>query len=221
MVPNIRDAYKDVVAFIRRNASYLRESQMEAASELKRRIKRMEGDFNRLIKINNLLLEAEMPHLEFEESTDTITITNKGHSRSIKLNRADPNVPIQLLGSTSIGAYKAGSQKPSMSDVESENLKMLMEQMLEHYYANAFRITKLVQVVTGSKKYHCSEITIVRNKLIEHPDTGSIYSFGFGTNGPVVKPIQRRGQRKWNDKGLVPNTTALVESLRVVFSRDA
>lgn len=213
--PNIRKANKTVVDYLERKQRDLTIEQREAGNELKHRLRRLESDCNRLIKINNYLMDSEMPRVHFDESTDTMTYTFKGMSQSIKFRRADPNVPVKLGGSTAISAYVAGAKSTDSSN--TEELKMLMEQMLEHYYDNAFRVTKLAQLVSGKKKYHCEAITIVRNKLIQHPEVGSIYSFGFGANGPVVKPIHR-GKKVWNDHGLVPNTTALIDSLTDLFT---
>lgn len=215
--PDVRSAYKAVVVYLDKHAGTMTMIQLEAASELKRRLKRLENDSNRLVKINNSLVDAELPRIRFDESTGTLTMSHKGATQSIRLNRANSDVPVKLVQSTSLGAYMAGAEPPADTTPESEELKLAMEQMLEHYYINAFRITKLVQIVTGRSKYHVPEITLVRNKLIEHAELGSIYSFGFGSNGPVVKPIHR-GQSEWRDAGLIPNANALAESLRSVFA---
>jgi hypothetical protein len=216
---DIRSIYKVAVRFIGRMSGEFSQEQKEAANELKRRIRRLENDYNRLIHINSLLCEAKLPKIHFDETTGTMTVTNKGKTQSIKLNRADPNIPVKIKGSTAIGAYTASDSNKTQEPEEIDELKMLMEQLLEHYYNNAFRITKLTQALTGKRKYHCPEITIVRNKLVEHPEAGSLYSFGFGSNGPVVKPMHR-GPNTWNDNGLIPNTAALVASLIGVFSVD-
>jgi hypothetical protein len=52
---------------------------------------------------------------------------------------------------------------------------------------------------------------MVRNKLIEHPPIGSLYSFGTSsTAGPRVKPM-KKGSDEWNDNGLIPNTSEMIE----------
>ncbi len=216
--PDIRSAYKAVVRYIERMGDQLSAEQQEAANELKRRLKRLENDSNRIVKINNALLDAESPKIRFDDSTGTITFDFKGASQSLKLKRADPEIPVKIDQSSTMGAYVAGRSEND-SD-QSDELKMIMEQMLEGFYNNAFRITKLVQVIINKRKYDCREITIVRNKLVEHPDTGTIYSFGYSSNGPVVKPIHR-GKKTWTDAGLVPNTNALAYSLMAAFSDDA
>lgn len=216
---DLRTVYKVAVRYVNKNIGEFTQEKKETANELKRRIKRLGNDYNRLIHINSILCEAKLPKVLFDETTDTMSITNKGVTQSIKLNRADPNIPMKIVSSTAIGAYSAKDTAETKESGRIDEFKMELEQLLEHYYNNAFRITKLTQVLTGKKKYHCVEITIVRNKLIEHPESGSLYSFGFGSNGPVVKPIHR-GKKTWNDNGLVPNTAALVASLTEVLSVD-
>jgi len=210
--PDIRGTIKIVSKYVEVNESKFSQLQKEAGTELKRRIKRLENDCNRLTKINNMLLDTEQTTHSFDQESDTLTFTHRGQSMSIKLNRADPEIPISIPGMAATSAYLAGASENSEDAPHIEELKMVMEQSLEHYYSNAFRITKLIQQLTGQKKFHCLEITLVRNKLIEHPETGSLYSFGYGSNGPLVKPMFR-GETEFKDKGLVPNTIDLIESI--------
>ena len=209
---DIRSAYKATVHYIDIRLLEFTLEQKDVADELKRRIMRLENDYNRLIHINNLLCEAELPKSHFDETTGIITATYKGATSSFRLISANPNTPVKAVGRFGTGAYTPNDIDKMIGSEELDNLKMDMEQLLENFYNNAFRTTKLIQVLTGKTKYHCSEITMVRNRLIEHPEIGSIYSFGFSTNGPVVKPIQR-GEKTWVDNGLIPNTHALVASL--------
>jgi len=213
---DIRSAYKIIVRYVDKRFVEFTQEQQEAANELKRRIKRLENEYNRLIQLNNLLCSDLLPKTHFDESTGIMSTTFNGLTQSFKLNRADPNKPVKLLSSSTIGAYSADdSDRVKEPENITEN-KMDMEQLLEGYYNNAFRITKLAQTVTGKNKFHCKEITMVRNNLIVHPEAVSIYSFGYGSNGPIVKPIHR-GQSTWVDNGLTPNTTALVKSLIELF----
>jgi hypothetical protein len=216
--PDLRAALKALVRYLDVRAATLTAEQMEAAAEIKRRLKRLENDTNRLIRINNKLLDNETPKIHFDEQSDTLTLTFKGTAQSIKIKRANPDVPVKLAGSTSMGAYVAG--KPNRDSEATDDLKSVMEQMLEGVYNNAFRITKLAQTVAGRRRFECRNITMVRNKLVEHPEPGAIYSFGYSSNGPVVKPIHR-GEREWTDAGLVPNVEALRQSLLEVFADDA
>jgi hypothetical protein len=216
--PDLRGAYKALVQYLNVRAGRLTVEQTEAGAEIKRRLERVENETNRLIQINNKLLDDEAPKIHFDESSDTLTLTFKGTAQSIKLNRANPDVPVKLAGSTSIGAYVAG--KADRDSEATDELKAVTEQMLEGVYNNAFRITKLAQTLTGRRRFECRNITMVRNKLVEHPEPGAIYSFGFSSTGPVVKPIHR-GTREWTDAGLLPNVGALCKALLELLADDA
>jgi hypothetical protein len=89
--------------------------------------------------------------------------------------------------------------------------------LLEDYYHNAHRVLKLMKLLPGHGNFKCQEITVVRNKLVEHPAQGEPYSFGFGSSGPAVRPMHRSG-RPWRDEGLVPNTERFVEALARALS---
>jgi len=216
--PDIRSAYKAVVAYLEIKAPALTQVQLETARELKHRLKRLENDCNSLIRVNNALLDAQAPQIRFDESTDTLTVTMNGASQWIKLARADPDIPIKIGQPVAMGAYQAGHDAETDKIEDTELLRRQMEQSLEGYYENAFRITKLAAQLTARKKYDCSEIRTVRCKLIDHPDAGSIYSFGSSSTGPVVKPIQNAPREAKVDAGLVPNTVALVTSLTALFA---
>ena len=214
---NIRTLYKATVQYGKDRGSEFDQDQMEISKELKRRIKRLENDYNRLMKINTLLCEAKLPKTHFDENIGEISISHKGTTLSLKVERANPSTPVTLLDCTSVGAYSTeGLDDNEDSDVVGE-LQMEMERILEHYYNSAFRITKILQEITRRKNYHCHEITIVRNKLIEHPEAGSIYSFGYGSSGPIIKPMFF-DQKEWSDAGLVHNTAALVKSVLNIFA---
>lgn len=214
-----RRAISAISKYLDSHFNKLTPELLEAGAEIKRRIRRMENDANRLIKINNSLIQSEMPDVKFDPATDTLSIRRGDQTTSIKLNRADPKKPISIAGSAATGAYKAGSLKAKSYRLQLTNSKWSWSRCSNTTTSNAFRITKLVQQVSGRKKYHCLPITSVRNKLIEHPATGSIYSFGFGTRGPTIKPISR-GNKDWTDSGLISNTEALLNSLLEVFEND-
>ncbi len=123
------------------------------------------------------------------------------------MRRANPDVPITVNTLTAGAGYKAGSNAHY-----DDSRRIKFEGQVEHYYYDAHRVVKLVRSLPGLKRFTCREITIVRNKLVEHPDKGEPYSFGFGSSGPRIRPMHRKG-RQWHDEGLVPNTEALVSQL--------
>jgi hypothetical protein len=100
------------------------------------------------------------------------------------------------------------------------SLRVELEGLLESYYQNAHQVQRLVTGLLKPKrknKFECRPITMVRNGLVEHPRPELVYSFGYGTNGPVVRPIARGGKREWVDSGLVPNTEAFDKALAEAF----
>jgi hypothetical protein len=214
--PGIRPAYKTVVAYINSHSGVLTALQTQAATELKRRLRRLENECSSLIRLNNLLLDSDGMKISFDEATGVLTTTMKGVSQSLTISRADPAIPVKVGQPAVVQAYHAGVETDPPTPENIDTLRQQLEQMIEGYYYNAFLITKLAQKITG-RKYECREITIVRNKLVEHFEGVSIYSFGIGSSGPVVKPIQI-APATWNDAGLVHNTTALVNSLNTVFA---
>ena len=217
--PETRDALRAVISFLARKSASFSQDQTRVGDELKRRLRRLEAECNRLVKINNTLMHAKLPRMSHDSTTDTLTMTVGDISHSIRLKRADPDVPVKVVQSVAIGTY-GHSEGPPRSSPEIEDLKMLFESLLEQYYYNAFRITKLLQELTGRTKSHCAKITMVRNQLVEHPKDAADYTFGYGTQGPVVRPV-KRGAPAWNDAGLVPNTVALVRHVVSELARDA
>jgi hypothetical protein len=214
--PETREALRAAITFLARNDASLNQNQIKAGNELKRRLRRLEAECNRLVKLNNTLMSSELPSLTHDTTTDMLTFSFGDVSHSIKLNSSDPNVPV-LIQSAAIGTYEP-SEEPSHSMPAIEEMKVLFESLLEQYYYNAFRITKLLQELTGRTKSHCMEITMVRNQLVEHPKDAADYTFGYGTHGPVVRPV-KRGAPAWNDAGLVPNTVALVKHVVVELAK--
>lgn len=192
------------------------ETELETISEIAQRLRRLDNQVGQLININNSLIEQRVPITEFDPETDTVTTRVKGAELKTKLKRADPNKPIQMRTLAAGGAYRAGRQtsSPEKQDVD----EMLFEGSSEDYYHNAHRVLKLVKTIPGLSNFECMEITIVRNKLIEHPEHGEVYSFGFGSSGPVVRPMHKPG-REWIDAGLVPNTEAFVKALTDAIER--
>ena len=216
MSPNFRAIYKKLLAYQDEHSKTLSQEQLHTLAEIKRRVRRLEHDYNRLMNINGLLLEAKSIKVDFDAESGTMKIQYAGGVQTLKLARANPDVPIEMVVTREVGAYKAGAPPPEGEDPSLEDLRMQMEREIEGYYYNSFHVAKLVQALTG-RKCDCREVTIVRNKLIEHPEVGSIYSFGFSSDGPLVKPLHRE-KVEWRDLGLIHNTSALVSSLAAHLS---
>jgi len=166
--------------------------------------------------MNNTLIEQRGLQIRFDPGTDTVTYRMGELEQSVRLNRADPEIPIGMGTVTVAGVYKPETTVDQARGADVDELAF--EGLLEDYYHNAHRILKLVKSLPGFKNFQCREITMVRNKLVEHPKRGEVYSFGWGSSGPVVRPLHQQ-DREWIDRGLVSNTQALLGKLVEAFGR--
>jgi hypothetical protein len=195
----------------------LSPAQQETVAEITQRLRRLDNEVGRLISLNNRFLKRRPLTTEFDQSTDTVTFRAGDVEQKIKLKRANPAVPITARQLAAGGVYKPDTATPEQVGLSNDE-RHEFEGLLETYYSNAHRILKLVRTLPGLGKFECREITIVRNKLVEHPLAGDVYSFGFGTSGPVVRPL-RKPDREWVDNGLVPNTESFIRKLTTDFNR--
>jgi len=197
-------------------ASIASRKEIETVDEVLQRLRRLDNQVGQLINTNNTFIEHRTPRTKFDTETDTYTVRVGGVEQKIKLKRADPNRPIQMRTLDVGGGYKAG--RAATEENEQSQTELMFEGILEDYYQNAHRVLKLVKTLPGLTNFVCREITIVRNKLVEHPEEGEPYSFGFGSTGPVVRPMHSPG-REWIDAGLAPNTEVFVKALTNAFEK--
>jgi hypothetical protein len=160
--------------------------------EIRRRLERLAAQAAELTSINNRIWAKQGFEVRFHPENDTIIFSVGGVEQRLKLNRADPNLPIKMDALTAGTAYDAGTSKPT--DEEEERLRLELEEKLEGYYQSAHRILKLFGRIPDLKKIKCVAISRVRNELIEHADDDAPYSFGVGSTGPRVKPMHRRNR---------------------------
>jgi hypothetical protein len=203
-------AIQAVSQYAEKHHSSLTPEHAEILLEIRRRLERLGAQATELMDINNRMWAKQEIKFDFDSATDMIVISVGDTKRRLKLNRADPNVPIQVRSLTAGSAYHAGT--PGPSDEEEQRLRVELEAKLESYYQSAHRVLKLFGRIPALSKVKCVAISRVRNELIEHPDDGAPYSFGAGSSGPRVKPMHR-GTPKFNDDGLVPNTRAFVDAI--------
>ena len=193
----------------------LYQSQLSSLNEVRRRLSRIQKLSEELIVLNNKLVENNE---HFHTDLDFINgfkVNIDGQEHIIKLKRKDPNVPIQLVGKAAMSAYSANNNE--MEDEQISNMKIEFEEKVESFYQSAHRIKNLVKYLPSLLKFECLEITMVRNKLIEHTDGRHIYSFGFGSYGPVIKPERPQNESEFHDKGLIHNSKTFIESLELKF----
>lgn len=215
--PSFGPAIKALQKF-KAGPSQLSPAQQETVAEITQRLRRLDNDVGRPIGLNNRFLKRSPLKTEFDPSTDTVTFRVGDVEQKLKLKRANPAVPLTMRRLTAGGAYKSDSATPEQLGLSNRE-RHEFEGLLEEYYNNAHRILKLVRTLPDLSKFECREITIVRNKLVEHPLAGDVYSFGFGASGPVVRPM-RKPDREWIDDGLVPNTESFSRRLMTVFKPD-
>ena len=194
----------------------LSSKNVETLREVETRLIRLDKQYKELLEINTQLMESDPRRIRthFDPESDTITVGFKDQEIKIRLNRADPNVPLGVTESSG-GAYIASKETGDPDHIVA--LKSRMESGLEGFYYSAHRIQKLMKTLPGIPKTESRAITIVRNKLVEHPDAGDFYSFGWSSNGPVVRPTHRPG-RQWADLGLVPNMQEFANVVIKAFS---
>ena len=202
--------------FRKRSQETLSHLQIETLREIETRLLRLASQYDELLQINTQLMESDPLRIRtsFDPSSGTLTFGVGDEAIQIKLNRANPNIPICFDSESIVGAYTPGS-KPDEPD-EIVQLKSRMESSLEDFYHSAHRVQKLFRTLPGMAKTESRALTIVRNKLVEHPEVGDFYTFGWSTSGPVVRPIHRPG-REWVDAGLIPNTKEFVDVLLKAF----
>lgn len=208
--PTLLPAIQAVAQYVDRHQGRLSAEHAQILLEIRRRLERLEVQAAELIDVNNRMWGKQGFKVDFDPSTNTIIFSVGGMEQRLTLKRADPDVPIQVAGLTAGTGYHAGTSPPS--DEEEQRLRVELEEKLESYYQSAHRILKLFGRVPSLAKVRCVAVSRVRNKLIEHPDDGALYSFGVGSTGPRVKPMHR-GAPKFNDEGLVPNTQAFVDAV--------
>jgi hypothetical protein len=209
--PTLVPAIQAVADYAERHQGDLSPEHAQIFLEIRRRLERLGTQAAELIDINNRMWDKQGMKVDFDPSTDTMILSVGGvEQRRLKLKRADPNVAIQMVGSTAASGYHAGTSQPA--DEEEQRLRLELEEKLESYYQSAHRVLKLFGRVPGLAKVRCVAISRVRNELIEHADDGALYSFGAGSTGPRVKPMHRDAPQ-FNDEGLGPNTRAFVDAI--------
>jgi hypothetical protein len=209
--PTLVPAAQAVAAYAERHQADLPPEHCEVLLEIGRRLERLGAQAVELIDINNRMWEKRGLKVDFDPSTDTFIASVGGVEQrlKVKVKRADPNVPLEIKDATAGSVYHAGAAPAS--DEEEQRLRLQLEEKLESYYQSAHRVLKLFGRVPGLPKIRCVAISRIRNELIEHAND-ALYSFGVGSTGPRVKPMFR-GTQKFNDEGLLPNTSAFVDAI--------
>lgn len=216
--PSYQPASDALQRYRARHERDLDAQQRETLYEVARRLEQLDEQAHRLIEQNNAFMAGHtITKIPGPEGADTIVVRLPGALPvAITTKRADPNIPVEIGSTAGGGAYHVVSERASAFGV-SDSERRKYESEVEAYYYNAHRVLDLLRETPGLGKLQSRAITIVRNKLVEHPTVGAKYSFGFGSAGPVVRPMGGAGG--WRDDGLVPNTEAFITDLTRMLDR--
>ncbi len=201
-----------------------RQTDFEALSnDLSTRLSALSGAFEDLMDLNQQYVKTNpnVPKVHFDPDTSVLSVEEDGVRRKVaKLNRADPDVPIEYIGGNTVTGFKP--KPPTDPVVEHEEIGRKLAYNLEAYYREASKIWDIVEEdLLGKKNSRFIGAKMVRNKLIEHGEEGQIRAFGTDDlSGPKIRPqYKKKPKQKWEDSGLVPNTTELLERILVRLER--
>ena len=136
----------------------------------------------------------------------------------IKLQRADPNVPIQLDNTSK--AYLRGEKR--LISKEDKIKEEKLERLTSEFYTTAHRVVHIVGGLPDLKSFKATSIRIVRNQLIEHPEgSGVTYdSFSYTKNeGPYIKGLRKDNQIAHMDKGFKMNNQEFLDELKSILTK--
>ncbi len=187
-------------------------------AEIRARILRLDSDYIELMTINEAIAIERRMDVSYDDATETLRFKGLGADLAIPMKRKDPGTPVQISNKGWVEAYPPGGEGLPLSE-DAASVRLDMGPLLECYYYNAHVVIRLARVLLG-RGLECKPIHDVRNKLIEHAEVGDIYSFGNGSDGPLIRPIRPSGS-PWRDDGLMPNTEALTSVLCAAFTAEA
>ncbi len=139
----------------------------------------------------------------------------------VKLNPADPNVPIQLDNTTI--AYSRGKSNVPYTD-EAVEMERRLERAAVEFYHLADRISHITEKLPKLNSFKCNQIRIIRNHLIEHPEgknSGITHdSFSYSINeGPYIKGLRINEQIEHRDEGFKRNSEEFISKLTLVIKK--
>jgi len=167
--------------------------------------------FRLCMELNDACLGAFPDSIQYDAQTETMYQVVDGERRTLfKFNRADPNVPITVVGSQKMAAFvpRADVSSPLSTREEDEAQRKLGDELQAFYYAASKLWDRIEQELLGKKGSKFIGVKLVTNKLFEHAVKGEQNSFGVSGNvGPTVKPMRytRTKDEAPYDAGLLPN----------------
>src|SRR3989442_1761466 len=93
-----------------KHSNELTRADLNALKEVERRLQRMDTALQRMLSINENLCKKTLPEAHLDQASDVLSIRVPGSTETmkLKLNRADPNVPIGFDASAGVNAFTAG-----------------------------------------------------------------------------------------------------------------
>jgi hypothetical protein len=201
--------------YVERHKSQLSHEAKSATGEILARLARLDRQYTHLLNLNQALREVDPMSLTYDETTGTFH-GDLGDGKKHEFRIPGIAGPLKLVAAVDIAAFDSGAPVKHLGP-EHAALRMELEERIEAYYYGAHRLTVLVRTLPDQKRFSCREMIVVRNDLLEHTKEESSYNFGYGTGGPVVRPVRPAGSST-KDLGAVANTTAYVAALAAVFN---
>jgi hypothetical protein len=197
-----------LILYERKYKGDLKEDQKDLLNELVIKLETLEDVSREIVLLVNELHSGKN-FISFND--DELTFGNL----KLKLKRADPKVPVILAGAST--GYSKGF-KGKKVDGETAELQRKLERRSYEFYQLAHRITHITEKLPSLKSFKCSQIRIIRNKLIEHPegkDSGVTYdSFAYDMiEGPKIKGLRKDDQLRHMDPGFKKNSEEFISKL--------
>ncbi len=169
--------------------------------------------FRVCMKLNQMCLDALIDPfgVHYDPETETFYGLVDGKRKPmLKINRADPAVPITISKTQKLAAFvpSVSTQNPMLTPEGAEALRNLAFELQAFYYAASKVWDQIEQEFIGKKSSKFIGVKLVRNKLFEHAVKGEQNSFGVSGNvGPTVKPMRyaKTKDEAPYDQGLLPN----------------
>ncbi|HEV7694273.1 MAG TPA: hypothetical protein VGO52_25785 [Hyphomonadaceae bacterium] len=193
--------------YVARFQSAMAPQEKQLAGEMRNKLAVLRDVSREIVDLTNqIYLVARLTPNE----NDEITLGGM----TIKLNRADPDKPVQLAGA--VRAYAEHPDRPGEPQIkDAENQ---LRRRAEEFYVTAHRITHIAGDLPGLASFKAPAIRIVRNQLMEHPEganSGVTFdSFAYDMlTGPIIKGVRIDNQLQHMDKGFKPNAEEFLSNL--------
>lgn len=190
------------------------EDQKNLADELSNKLKDLEGVSMEIVDTNSRLFIIENPSPNINDEIEFMGF-------KIKLQRADPNIPIMLDNATR--AYQKSFQNP-FSGEEVKKMENKLARLASEFYIIANRIAHIAKKLPALESFKANTVRIIRSQLLEHPEgksSGVTYdTFSYSKNdGPCIKGFRVGARLEHMDKGFKNNNEEFLAEFENVVSK--